>query len=174
VTAVTTHVLTLSCPDTPGIVHAVTGAIVDAGGNITSSQQFEDPGTGTFFMRVAVAPEIAAKWLFADHVLAGLHRLDDHRRVQIGRRADIDDVDIGVGDQLAKTAVCRRNVVAAGELDDLLAPRRDGLDLDIDAIDPPVGVHVQLGHKAAAGQADPDFRHVSSRPCGASGTRTAR
>ena len=48
--------LTLSCPDTPGIVHAVTGAIVDAGGNITSSQQFEDPGTGTFFMRVAVAP----------------------------------------------------------------------------------------------------------------------
>ena len=52
----TTHVLTLSCPDTPGIVHAVTGAIVDAGGNITSSQQFEDPGTGTFFMRVAVAP----------------------------------------------------------------------------------------------------------------------
>ena len=55
-TAVTTHVLTLSCPDRPGIVHAVSGAIVTAGGNITSSQQFEDPGTGTFFMRVAVAP----------------------------------------------------------------------------------------------------------------------
>ena len=52
----TTHVLTLSCPDRPGIVHAVTGAIVEAGGNITSSQQFEDPGSGTFFMRVAVAP----------------------------------------------------------------------------------------------------------------------
>jgi len=56
VTAVTTHVLTLSCSDRPGIVHAVSGAIVSAGGNITSSQQFEDPGTGTFFMRVAVAP----------------------------------------------------------------------------------------------------------------------
>jgi formyltetrahydrofolate deformylase len=53
---VTTHVLTLSCPDQPGIVHAVSGAIVATGGNITSSQQFEDPGTGTFFMRVAVAP----------------------------------------------------------------------------------------------------------------------
>ncbi len=33
-------------------------AIVDAGGNITASHQFEDPGTGTFFMRVAVAPAV--------------------------------------------------------------------------------------------------------------------
>jgi formyltetrahydrofolate deformylase len=52
----TTHVLTLSCPDRPGIVHAVSGAIVTAGGNITASQQYEDPGTRRFFMRVAVAP----------------------------------------------------------------------------------------------------------------------
>jgi formyltetrahydrofolate deformylase len=51
-----THVLTLSCPDRPGIVHAVAGAIVEADGTITSSQQFEDPGTGQFFMRVAMAP----------------------------------------------------------------------------------------------------------------------
>jgi len=51
-----THVLTLSCPDRPGIVHAVAGAIVVARGTITSSQQYEDPGTGRFFMRVAVAP----------------------------------------------------------------------------------------------------------------------
>ncbi len=56
----TTHVLTLSCPDRPGIVHAVTGAILEASGNITASQQFEDPGTGTFFMRVAVAPAAGA------------------------------------------------------------------------------------------------------------------
>ena len=48
--------LTLSCPDRPGIVHAVSGAIVTAGGNITASQQYEDPGSSTFFMRVAVAP----------------------------------------------------------------------------------------------------------------------
>ncbi len=48
--------LTLSCPDRPGIVHAVAGAIVEASGTITSSQQYEDPGTGQFFMRVAVAP----------------------------------------------------------------------------------------------------------------------
>ena len=47
-------VLTLSCPDRPGIVHAVTGVIGAAGGNVIQSQQFGDPGTGTFFMRVEV------------------------------------------------------------------------------------------------------------------------
>ena len=47
-------VLTLSCPDRPGIVHAVAGAIAATGGNITESQQFGDPQTGLFFMRVQV------------------------------------------------------------------------------------------------------------------------
>ena len=51
----TTHwVLTLSCPDRSGIVHAVTGALAGLGGNITESQQFGDAGTGLFFMRVQV------------------------------------------------------------------------------------------------------------------------
>ena len=47
-------VVTLSCPDRPGIVHAVTGVIGEAGGNVIQSQQFGDPDTGTFFMRVEV------------------------------------------------------------------------------------------------------------------------
>jgi formyltetrahydrofolate deformylase len=47
-------VLTLSCADRPGIVHAVTGALLEADCNITDSQQYGSPGTGTFFMRVAV------------------------------------------------------------------------------------------------------------------------
>ena len=47
-------VLTLSCPDGPGIVHAVTGVIAKLSGNITESQQFGDPGTGLFHMRVQV------------------------------------------------------------------------------------------------------------------------
>jgi formyltetrahydrofolate deformylase len=51
-----THVLTLSCPDRPGIVHAVAGVIVDAGGNIVESQQYGDEDTARFFMRVEVAP----------------------------------------------------------------------------------------------------------------------
>ncbi|MBG6217179.1 formyltetrahydrofolate deformylase [Arthrobacter sp. CAN_A6] len=45
--------LTLSCPDRPGIVHGVSGALVAAGANITESQQYGSPDTGTFFLRVA-------------------------------------------------------------------------------------------------------------------------
>nr|WP_239437274.1 formyltetrahydrofolate deformylase [Arthrobacter alpinus] len=48
------YVLTLSCADQPGIVHAVSGSLLEAGCNITDSQQFGNPDTGTFFMRVAV------------------------------------------------------------------------------------------------------------------------
>ena len=46
--------LTLSCPDRPGIVHGVSGALIAAGANITESQQYGSPETGTFFMRVAL------------------------------------------------------------------------------------------------------------------------
>ncbi|WP_280153743.1 formyltetrahydrofolate deformylase [Piscinibacter sp. XHJ-5] len=49
-------VLTLSCPDTKGIVYAVSGLLYQAGCNIVDSQQFGDVqsegGTGLFFMRV--------------------------------------------------------------------------------------------------------------------------
>ncbi|MGX9901954.1 formyltetrahydrofolate deformylase [Arthrobacter sp. SA17] len=46
------YVVTLSCPDRPGIVHAVAGALLLAGCNITDSQQYGSQTTGTFFMRV--------------------------------------------------------------------------------------------------------------------------
>ncbi|WP_245907439.1 formyltetrahydrofolate deformylase [Leucobacter massiliensis] len=48
-------VLTLSCIDGPGIVHAVSGAVVTAGGNIEESQQFASADTGRFFMRLQVS-----------------------------------------------------------------------------------------------------------------------
>jgi formyltetrahydrofolate deformylase len=50
-----THwVLTLVCDDRPGIVHAITGAVVEADGNITESQQFSSHDTQQFFMRLQV------------------------------------------------------------------------------------------------------------------------
>lgn len=58
-------VLTLSCPDRPGIVRAVAGAIADHGGNITESKQFGDPDTGLFFMRVQGETTIARDTLLA-------------------------------------------------------------------------------------------------------------
>ena len=50
-----THwLLTLACDDRPGIVHAVTGAIAQAYGNITELQQFSSSESNRFFMRVQV------------------------------------------------------------------------------------------------------------------------
>ncbi|MER8703147.1 formyltetrahydrofolate deformylase [Mesorhizobium sp. M1273] len=45
-------VLTLSCPDQPGIVSTVSGLLYHAGCNILDAQQFDDTETGQFFMRV--------------------------------------------------------------------------------------------------------------------------
>ena len=47
-------VLTLSCPDRPGIVHAVAAFLHDSGCNILDSQQFADLTLNRFFMRVHV------------------------------------------------------------------------------------------------------------------------
>ncbi len=50
----TEWVLTISCPDGPGIVSAITGALAARGDNITESQQFGDPASGLFFLRLQV------------------------------------------------------------------------------------------------------------------------
>ena len=52
-------VLTFVCPDRPGIVHAISGAVVDAGGNITESQQYTSEDTGRFFMRLQIEAAIS-------------------------------------------------------------------------------------------------------------------
>ena len=46
-------VLTLSCPNRPGIVAAVSTGLFEGGFNILDAQQFDDIETGNFFMRVA-------------------------------------------------------------------------------------------------------------------------
>jgi formyltetrahydrofolate deformylase len=46
------QILTLTCPDRPGLVAEVAGFLGAKGCNITDSQQFNDPETGLFFMRV--------------------------------------------------------------------------------------------------------------------------
>ena len=45
-------VLTLSCPDKPGIVYAVSSFLVQHSANIIDSQQYGEPEGGLFFMRV--------------------------------------------------------------------------------------------------------------------------
>lgn len=50
------YILTLSCPDKPGIVHSVTGIFASHGINVMDLQQFSDPVSNKFFMRVHFGP----------------------------------------------------------------------------------------------------------------------
>src|SRR5580698_8056768 len=50
-------VLTLACPNRPGIVAAVANILLAHGGDITDAQQFDDAETSRFFMRVVFAAE---------------------------------------------------------------------------------------------------------------------
>jgi formyltetrahydrofolate deformylase len=52
------YILTLSCPDRKGIVHAVSGFLLQNGGNIEEAAQYNDLGTGVFFMRVQFTCEV--------------------------------------------------------------------------------------------------------------------
>jgi formyltetrahydrofolate deformylase len=85
-------ILTLSCPDRRGIVAAVSGLISERGGNIVDSQQFGDPETRTFFMRVHFASDGAAldAWRTALEPLAvamgwewGLHDAASRERMLV-------------------------------------------------------------------------------------------
>ena len=44
-------IASLQCADQPGIVHAMTTAVLNCGGNIIENQQFTDPTTNQFVMR---------------------------------------------------------------------------------------------------------------------------
>ncbi|MBS1066257.1 formyltetrahydrofolate deformylase [Gluconobacter kondonii] len=48
----TTYVLTLSCPNRPGIVAAISGKLAELDANITEAQQFDDQDSTVFFMRI--------------------------------------------------------------------------------------------------------------------------
>lgn len=62
-TDLTHWVLTLVCKDRPGIVHAISGAIVEATGNITESHQFTSEDTGRFFMRLQIESPVTREQL---------------------------------------------------------------------------------------------------------------
>ena len=72
-------VLTLSCPDRVGVVHAVTGYLAAHEANILDSQEYGDPDTGRFFMRVHVTgpPELRTGFSALAATFAMEWRIDD-------------------------------------------------------------------------------------------------
>ncbi|MFJ4962847.1 formyltetrahydrofolate deformylase [Streptomyces sp. NPDC088729] len=85
------YVLTLSCPDKQGIVHAVSSYLFMTGCNIEDSQQFGDHDTGLFFMRVHFSADatVTVEKLRASFAAIGqafrmewqIHRAADRMRV---------------------------------------------------------------------------------------------
>ena len=55
IAGMTAYILNLSCPDRHGIVHAVSGFLLERQGNIEEAAQYNDHATGLFFMRVQFA-----------------------------------------------------------------------------------------------------------------------
>ncbi|WP_269901364.1 formyltetrahydrofolate deformylase [Paenalcaligenes faecalis] len=75
------YILTISCPDTTGIVHTVTGWLLEKQGNIVEAEQFGDSGTERFFLRIHFSlPAITdAESLRADFApIADKYNMDAH------------------------------------------------------------------------------------------------
>ncbi|MGP4003588.1 formyltetrahydrofolate deformylase [Streptomyces sp. 8N706] len=85
------YVLTLSCPDKRGIVHAVSSYLFMTGCNIEDSHQFGDRDTGLFFMRVHFGAEapVSLEKLRASFAAVGdsfgmdwqIHRAEERMRI---------------------------------------------------------------------------------------------
>lgn len=109
-------IVTVVCDDRPGIVHAVSGAVVEASGNITESQQFSSADTGRFFMRFQVETPLAPE-AFSAILQPVVTRYDMVRSVnQLGQ----------------KTKTLILGSTAAHCVTDLLSGQRDGhLAIDV-------------------------------------------
>ncbi|KUM38534.1 formyltetrahydrofolate deformylase [Arthrobacter sp. EPSL27] len=63
------YVLTLACPERPGIVRAITAFLADRGFDIVEHQQFDDHMSGKLYLRTAFTPgdnEVSAEGLSAE------------------------------------------------------------------------------------------------------------
>ena len=145
-TAPAAYTLTLSCPDQPGIVHAVSGGLVAAQGNIIESQQYGSRETGTFFMRV-------------DFAAPGSHA---EVRAALAPVADA----FGMEWQLHTAGTPVRTLIMASKaghcLNDLLFRQRAGtLPIEIPAI---VSNHQDLAELAAFYGVP--FHHIPLAPAG--------
>jgi formyltetrahydrofolate deformylase len=141
-------VLMLSCPDAPGIVHAVAGFLVHRRCTIVESRQFGDPDSGTFFMRVQFA--------HADGTALDVAALRDAFSDTSAR--------FGMTWRLVDAAERPRVLIMVSRyahcLNDLLFRTSVGeLNLDVVAV---VSNHPDLGRLADA--YDVPFRHVPVTP----------
>jgi formyltetrahydrofolate deformylase len=136
------YVLTLTCPDRTGIVHAVAGYLHEAGGNIIDAQQFGDRTAGVFFMRVHIE---------ADSMLAGFGTVAG----EFGMQWELHDLAVRprVLIMVSKDGHC---------LNDLLYRRAaESLRIDVPLV---IGNHRELEPLAAAHQIPFEYVPSDDRP----------
>ena len=137
-------VLLVSCADSPGIVHAISTVLMDNECSITQSQQFGDPLTGSFFMRVEFATVSGDKVDF------------ETMRAQIGAVAELFDMTWKLADPSVKQRVVLMVSKFAHCLNALLFRNSIGdLNVEIVAV---VSNHPDLGFLADNYKVP--FRHI--------------
>ena len=52
------YILSFACPDTTGIIHAISGALLDVGANVLEQEQYSDLETGLFFARTRFETDV--------------------------------------------------------------------------------------------------------------------
>jgi formyltetrahydrofolate deformylase len=136
------YILTVACPDRPGIVYTVSRFLVERDGNILQSQQFGDAGNATFFMRVHFE-------------VSGTGRLQQ-------LRGDFTDVatEFSMSWQLVEAGVPTRTLIMVSRfghcLNDLLFRQQSGaLNLQIPAV-----VSNHRDFEALAAAYDIPFHHI--------------
>ena len=118
------YVLTLDCPEAPGLVHAVSGFLMEQHGDIHELKQFDDVRGGHFFLRVHFA-------ISDDQADPGVEALRDAFAVVAGRH--------GMRFELREASAKRRVLVMVSKfahcLNDLLFRSRVGeLPMEIAAV----------------------------------------
>jgi formyltetrahydrofolate deformylase len=134
-------VLTLRCPDQPGIVAAVANLIADSGGNIANADQHTDRTSSVFLQRIEMTGPV--DWAAFD---AGLADLAD----RLGMQSDLHRP----GTRTRAVVACSSELHCAA---DLLGRIELGeLDLDVVAV-----VSDKPGAEALAARHGVDFRSVA-------------
>lgn len=139
------YVLTLTCPDRPGIVRALADGIVTVSGNIVENAQFSDAGTGTFCVRTCFeSPD------------------EDLHRVQTVVAGGLEPFAARL--TLRREEVRRRAVVMVSKLDHCLVDLLYRLQVGELPVDIPLVVSNHEDLREVAERAGIAFQHIPVTP----------
>ena len=137
------------------LLHERVAAVVERHG-------VHDAGRGRCLKQLACFAGRNGERLVRNHVLLRVECRADHRAVQVVGRRDVDDVDVGVGDEGLVGGICLWYIERVGRRTcGCLAAGRDRHD--VDEAETTDGVEVVPAGETGADQAHADAAHQSGR-----------